>query len=352
MKKHLLVALTLLLANSTYAAENVRCEYPPNYFDAFQTQHQSLQDLAKIVGPTLCKNALQISDDEKLAFEKALTDYAVFANADIKRTFPEEIFTGVASIAQLWEAQLKNYKANFDYLNPILFDLNDLGRDVVGKRFNFKVNLPPHPQNFLEIRINSDQKKSCRTSIKNMDCKDAGTSLNNAIKPAFTLLNTEILKNNGKLLGQLQNDWNSFIKDARYQTPLDVWFTTTIQYNKFNGKDLTGPPSTQWFLFRPSIVYEHVSELAKGNRDHVSVAIEWVGFNWWKEGLGVSFTSVYNDRAETSSLGTGFTLHIKNKYSIGYVYREDNNSSIFLNLDLLEVFGEKMEVYKKYKKHF
>jgi hypothetical protein len=355
MKKYLLMALALLVVSTSHADENdikLRCEYDKNYFDNYPTQHKSLQNLAKALGPTLCKNVLQITDEEISSFENALTDYAVFANADIKNTFPEEIFTGVSNIAQLWEEQLRNYKATFDYLNPILFGMNDLGPGVGKDRFNFRVNLTPHSQNYLEMKIDREQKKSCKTSNKDIDCQNAIDSLNNAIKPAFSLLNSELLENNGKLLGQLQSDWKSFIKEARYQTPLDVWFTTVIQSDKFNGADLTGPPTTQWFLLRPSLVYEHVKELEKGNRDQVSVALEWVGMNWWKEGIGFSFTSIYNDRAETSAVGHGFTLHIKNKYSIGYVHRKDKNGGVFLNLDLLEVFGEKKKVYKKYKDYF
>jgi hypothetical protein len=37
---------------------------------------------------------------------------------------------------------------------------------------------------------------------------------------------------------------------------------------------------------------------------------------------------------------------------MGYVHREDNNSSIFLNLDLLEVFGEKRKCIKNTKNIF
>ena len=171
MKKHLLVALTLLVTSSSYAAKNVRCDYPKNYFEGVQTQHQSLQDLAKIVGPTLCKNALQITDDETIAFEKALTEYAVLANADIISSFPGDIFKGVESIAQLWEEQLISYKVNFDYLNPIFFEFEGLEREEGKKYYALRIDLPPYAKNSLEWKINSEQKKSCKSSVQNIDCK-------------------------------------------------------------------------------------------------------------------------------------------------------------------------------------
>jgi hypothetical protein len=355
MKIHLFVALSVLVTMSSHANESdvkVSCEYDEGYFDNFKTQHQPLQDLAKVVGPQLCKNVLRIDDDEVASFNKALKEYARLANVNIQQAFPEQVFTGVGDIAQLWEEQLNNYEVSFDYLTPMNFKFSDMGRDVGAKKYALRLSLPPYKQNTIQWNIDREQRKLCKNSFTDMDCNGAVESLKAAIKPAFSLLNKEILKNNGKLLGQLQSGWKAFIKDARYQTPLDVWFTTTLQSNKFHGTDLTGPPQWQAFLLRPSIVYEHINDLEKGNKDDVSLALEWVGINWWQTGIGVSVTSVYNDRPETSAVGTGFTLHIKNKYSFGYIHRKDDKGSFFFNLDLLEVFGEKKEVYKKYKEYF
>ncbi len=354
MKIYLFVALSVLVTISSYADESdvkVICEYDDGYFDKFKTQHQPLQDLAKVVGPQLCKNVLGINSEEVASFDNALKKYALLANANIQQTFPEQIFTGVADITQLWEEQLNNYKVSVDYLTPINFKFSDLGRDVGAKKYSLRLSLPPHKQNTLQWNIDRKQKELCKNSFLDMDCNDAVESLKAAIKPAFSLFNTVILKNNGKLLGQLQGDWKAFIKDARYQTPLDVWFTTALQSNKFHRTDLTGPPQWQAFLLRPSFVYEHINDLEKGNKDDVSMALEWVGINWWKTGIGFSVTSVYSDRPETSAVGTGFTLHIKNKYSFGYIHRKDNKGSIFFNLDLLEVLGENKDVYKKYKEY-
>jgi hypothetical protein len=62
--------------------------------------------------------------------------------------------------------------------------------------------------------------------------------------------------------------------------------------------------------------------------------------------------SVYKDRKEQPSLGTGVTFHIKNKYSFGYAFRDDGDDSIFFNIDILEWFGDKDTKYKKYKVYF
>ena len=184
-----------------------------------------------------------------------------------------------------------------------------------------------------------------------MSCRAASENLESAINPAFILLNTAMAKKNGKLLGELQTDWKLFIKEARYQSPLDVWATTAIQSNQFNGADLVGPPELQIFFLRPSIVFEHINELEKGDRDDVSLAVEWAGLNWWKKGFGFSVTSIYNDRKEADTVGHGLTLHIKNKYSFGYVHRNNDKGSFFFNIDLLEFFGENKDVYKQYKKY-
>ncbi|MFT6834433.1 MAG: hypothetical protein ACJA0H_000461 [Francisellaceae bacterium] len=331
--------------------QKISCDYPDNFLYGFSTKHKELQNLALEVGPKLCSNLLLITDEEVESFESTLFQYAEMAKRAVQDVYPEDIFPGVRKITETWEIQLKKYKHNFDYINPISIDPETKGMDQGKDRFKMRFKLQRDFEANLLFTIHDEHNNRCRQTSFGLDCYNAAENLKSAMKPAFSLVNNAILNNNDKRLSGLKSDWEEFIKVARYQSPLDVWFTTTLQKNKFSGIDLVGPPNWQAFLLRPSIVYENIHELEKGNRDDVSIAIEWIGFNWWKEGIGFSLTSIYHDRPETDALGYGITLHIKNKYSFGYVHRSDNNGSIFFNIDLLEFFGENKAVYKKYKEY-
>jgi len=162
----------------------------------------------------------------------------------------------------------------------------------------------------------------------------------------------QILKDNGMKLESLQNQWTSFIDDARYQTPLDVWVTTKWYEEYFKRDQLSGPPPTQLFLLHPTLVYEHLPDAEKGSKDDLSLAVEWGGINWWRKGIGFSVASVYKDRKSEPAVGHGLMIHVKNKYSFGYIERNDGDNSFFINVDLMELFGNKQEKYDKYKKYF
>lgn len=339
-----------VLVNTAWADQDkISCKYPKDFFDAFQTKHQSLQQAAKAVGPQLCMHLLLVDEYDKQAFESALKSYAELGKESVTHTFPNEQFPGSEKLASLWEKQLNNYEINFDYLNPIRFVYESKGP---GQPSILRAKLPPDEIQQLRWTVTDQMNTECQSRSSSNDCLDASKSLLNAIRPAFSLVNRAILVRNGELISTMQKDWRKFIKDARYQTPLDVWFTTALQYDRFNGDYLVGPPRWQAFLLRPSIVYEHINELEKGGREDVSLAIEWAGINWWKAGFGVSLTSIYHDRKETDSIGHGLTFHIKNSYSIGYVHRDDDNGSFFFNIDLLEFFGEQKAVYRNYREYF
>ena len=140
--------------------------------------------------------------------------------------------------------------------------------------------------------------------------------------------------------------------ESRYQWPWEVWATTQYYSNEFNGPSLVAPPKLQIILLHPTLVVERIDNLERGSRDSVAIALEWAGLNWWEKGFGFSLTSLYWDRDEADSIGHGFTLHIKSKYSIGFVHRGNGNNGVFFNVDLTEWFTDKKEKYKKYQQYF
>jgi hypothetical protein len=326
------------------ASNTPKCEYPKSFYENNKTEYVELQKVSMNLGIQLCKDYLFVLDEEAESFDKNLANYVKLAKDRLQTDFPDTYFKGVKEISNQWEWQVLNFKDNFDYLSVI--DIN--GKMFFDEEDQLEIKLPTKE---LFIPLLHEQEKACM-KITNKTCFESIDNLNSAIKPAFALLNERLLQNNRAKLTNLQEEWKLFIKEARYQTPLDVWATTTLQSNYFTGKDLVGPPKWQAFLLRPSIVFEHIAEAEKGSKDDLSLALEWAGMNLWEKGIGVSFTSIYNDREGIDSVGHGLTFHIKNKYSFGYVHRDNDNGSYFFNIDLLEFFGENKDVYKKYKQYF
>ena len=349
--KFMIILLFFTFISNSFAedrAQKRKCEYSETINESYKTEYKELQKLSKSFGIELCKSYLFVLEEEVESFDNTLANYAKAAKEKIQVDFPDTTFKGINKISEMWEEQLLNYRENFDYLTVIKID----GLSDFDEGDHLIVELPTNSTEKLAIALSSEEEKICKKVSNNKSCFEIIENLNSAIKPAFTLLNGDILQNNRLKLINLQGEWKQFIKDARYQTPLDVWATTTFQSNYFNGSDLVGPPEWQVFLLRPSIVFEHVNGLEKGNRDDASLALEWVGFNLWKKGVGVSLTSIYNDRKEADSVGHGLTFHINNKYSFGYVHRSNDNGSFFFNIDLLELFGDNKGVYKNYKEYF
>ncbi|WP_430455051.1 hypothetical protein [Rheinheimera sp.] len=146
--------------------------------------------------------------------------------------------------------------------------------------------------------------------------------------------------------------WDKFSDSSRFQTFIDVAFTSWVYREHFSrADDLITPPPLQLFALRPSLVMEHLSDANKGDKDEPALALEWVGFNAWdlKVPFGISVTSVYADRATGKSVGHGLTFHVNNSFSFGFANRGGGDNSFYLNIELMDWFGEKMDMFKAYK---
>ena len=346
----LIALLVSCLSSHVFANSELReCEYEADIQATYPTHLLQLQFVAMKLGPALCNDGLQITENEKNAVTSTLNEFASLVKKELVSIYPEESFPGMTNFALAWQQQILSYQINPNFLSNFTYKPPSNGPGGPTGPTTFV--LPPNAMNDLSLEITPAREGICKAT-SGFNCEKAATSLYNAAELAFILLDTKDLKANGQNLDRLQKDWRSFIDNARYQTPIDVWFTTLLQSSHFNGPFLVGPPTWQAFLLRPSLVIEHIKDLEKGDRDDASVALEWAGINWWKQGVGVSLTSIYKDRNNVSSIGTGLTFHIKNKYSIGFVHRSDGNNSIFVNIDLLEFLTSEDSSYMEYKKYF
>ncbi|MBT1452056.1 hypothetical protein KJ365_14275 [Glaciecola sp. XM2] len=344
----IMCAMVLISFASQSQITGLSCALPEQAEVSFDASLTELNKKAREAGQVICENYLQVLPEEQQAVGMRLDAFTLEVENTVNELFSEQLFPGLSSRIGLWS---RNLHANTDDYRYLQF-LED-GNTAKGDDFTpyWEVWDKNNDQlSRLSFELNDDRMQSCAEAIAGVQsCEDVFAQIRRAAAPFQTQVSQYMLEQNGEKLAQMQNDWNMFIEQARYQTPLDVWLTTLIYRNDYQGIDLAGPPSTQYFLLRPSLVFEHIGNAPDGSKDDLSLAVEWVGVNWWRKGIGLSITSTYRDAAQVSSVGTGITVHINNRYSIGVTHRGSNDNAIFLNIDLLELFGEKKAVYQAYK---
>lgn len=338
--------------------ETIDCQYEDNYLDNLKTPFDKLQKEAAKIGQEICMSSLLVLPNESIAVTQSLSNFASSAKNKFDDLFPDSTFPKISELSENWYQQVTNthndYR-NFSLIKASRFTDDSRGFDAI-IRWDFEL-YSDVKNTKKKYDFSADRKNHClglfgESPPASNDCESALFLWSNAVIPFQYLYTDRVLKNNGEKIANLQSQWKTFINESRYQTPLDVWATTAWYSDQYKRLHLSGPPPTQLFLLHPTIVYEHLPDADKGSKEDVSLAVEWAGINWWQSGFGFSITSVYKDRNDQPSVGTGLTFHIKNKYSLGYAYRDDGDDSIFFNVDLLEWFGEKEEKYKKYRAYF
>jgi hypothetical protein len=151
-------------------------------------------------------------------------------------------------------------------------------------------------------------------------------------------------------LGALAAHWDAYLDRARSQTLPSLLFTTLMERRHFAADHLVGPPPRQWFLLQPGVVYG-LADTGAGNVDaSIGVAVDWVGVNGWDLDpvpLGLSLTSVVLDYDGIDDIGHGFTVHVDNRYSIGWA-RHGSEDTIFLSFDLLTLVQDRGKQFEAF----
>lgn len=195
----------------------------------------------------------------------------------------------------------------------------------------------------------------CDSEIEQCDKKFAALAyLLNAMTKPLKIKKLKVVRQN---LIEVDAAWDRFVTDARSQTFSDIWATTWF-YEKPSVFDerLNPPPSTQLFLFHPSIIIENVEAAIDGEQMKEGIAVEVFGVNWWDKhsspcGIpcGASFTTTYTDLAGVKDEGVGLMLHFYNKYSIGYSKHGDH-VGYYVTIDLLKFLEDKKSQINAWKK--
>ncbi|MCS6208149.1 hypothetical protein [Shewanella baltica] len=187
-----------------------------------------------------------------------------------------------------------------------------------------------------------DEAKNC------VEVFDAFNKINRKLS-IFQRLST-IQKHNAYVAIQ-ESKWDKFSDNSRFQSFIDIAFTSWVYRKHFSrADDLITPPPLQLFALRPSFIYEHLPDAPKGDKDKPALALEWIGFNAWdsKVPFGMSLTSVYADRETGKSVGHGLTFHLNNAFSFGFANRGGGDNSLYVNIELMDWFGETQNMLKSY----
>jgi hypothetical protein len=275
-------------------------------------------------------------------------EFTSFVKGQLKAPLGD--FDGYDTLISTWATQVNageiaSFAVNYEMETGTTFNLNS-------------DNLPPplQGQDFvITLRPNADCKAINYSGTTNLfsSCKKVADELEKALELVHNFRVSDQLKKVGTHVAGIEKGWQSFMDDARFQTTLDVWFTTLWYSDKWKSADLQGPPPVQYFVLHPTLIYSYMPDASRGEELKPVPAVEWFGMNWWqtKVPLGFSITSVYNDRPDGNAFLHGLTVHVDNAYSFGMVGTGDERT-FFVNLDLMDWFTDKKGKYDKYAAQF
>ena len=344
------IALFVLLLPAMLYAEDVQvdCRVP---LAADSKHFQDLQKAALQVNTSLCKT-LMSPEERRIADirDEVLVDFTLQVKTTAVNSFSKYEFTRLDSPFD-------------DFTNTVKADAfasKDLPK--------FNVEKPPSADLFGPKKaIFYFKTKSAGGEYpltRDDDCKpdfggDTCFTVLNDFKHAVNLYRYKyaaITADETRVkLKKLSVEWDQYLNQSRSQTFADIFLTTVIERNHFKTGYLVGPPLRQWSLLHPSIVYEHLGAAPDGEADKFGIAIEWFGVNWWsKEGsflpipFGISVASNYAERPVVDDIGHGLMVHLDNKYSIGWSYRNGDNG-VYFTLDLIKLIEDKKLQLERYK---
>lgn len=160
-------------------------------------------------------------------------------------------------------------------------------------------------------------------------------------------------RNAEKTFEQISTEWNRFFDESRSMTFIDLLLTSYFERKHMRVGFIEGPPERQWFALHPNVTLQYVDGAPKGDQFKPGLSIEWFGVNYWDESplgfpIGVSATTVYADAPDIKTIGHGVTLHVGNRYTVGWA-RHGSDNSFHVSADILTLFQEKEQQFRKYK---
>jgi hypothetical protein len=151
--------------------------------------------------------------------------------------------------------------------------------------------------------------------------------------------------------------WKAYRTEARPQYPWE-WLLNSAFYRDHrptdengNPKGLADLPNGQVIFLHPGVGLERFDMRGTAqSSNNATLYMEWIGYNRLKwsydegklrDGLGVSFVSVYSPRQDAKRWSRGVMLWVSSKYGIAMT-RNSEGTSIMVSADLSELFRDKL----------
>lgn len=349
------ICIIVLLAGGHVMASQegvvaVECAIKPDGVKG--SRFKDLQKEAKATSRSLCQAFLQSKDSYSDTVRETLVNYAHEAKTILSKDFNPVDFPGISKQLDLFAGSTLDYNLKINDIQNLDLDTMSVG-GIPRKLFFSNIGA----LNGSELPTDKTSECAAINPIDNegkhipyISCKAAFGDAALAFNSYKLVYNKFRYGENEKKLNYLSKQWDDYLSNARSQTFLDIWLTTLIHRDYYQQNKLVAPARTQYFLFRPQVVYEFSSKAKKGDRYQVGLAAEWFGINWWNLEIpfGVSVITVYSDYEDENSVGTGLQFTINNNISIGWIDR-GGLDNIFVTVDLLKIWEDKNEKIQLYK---
>ena len=235
--------------------------------------------------------------------------------------------------------------------------------DVIKRRNDsggsFFISVSVIDENFFEPSPDEESRcaeKYSTAADPDVSCLKVFNDLAKAINIYDDAFDRLIAGQNEQKFLEVVSEWDRYFEEARSQTTLDLIFTSLMARDHIRQGFIVGPPKVQWFALRPNAILQFHDGAPKGEQFKPGLSIEWLGFNFWDDGplgfpVGLSVTTVYSDMPVARTAGTGVTLHVANRFSLGWSKHGDD-SAFQVSMDLLQLFQSKQDQFDKYKARF
>lgn len=149
--------------------------------------------------------------------------------------------------------------------------------------------------------------------------------------------------------------WDEFFYQSRPLLPWEIWATEGVDRwlakrsdeNKNFEKGYNTPPKTQVILFHPGIGYEWVDTAVDTNKGDVSLYLEVLGINRWREQdrilgyvSGISLVAALSDRVGVNNVGGGLMVTLANDYQVGVNYYGNGDVGVVVSMNLMNLFRD------------
>ena len=309
------------------------------YKDVYEQAKSVARDVCLSISRTLILDPSERQQGVDADLQHSLAEFAAFSAQALISDFGSSTTIKLNDNA----TEMKQQLASIDIATGKLPEFRTGPAEDEGFEGYFTTGDKPrfqYPENSPECTQVRGANKNCKALF------DDFAAAFNAYRKAY---DNVVTSTNKVLLNAINRGWDDFLDVSKSQTGLEVWLTTLWHSRHFKKDHIVGPPSSQIIALHPQLVYEYVDGAVDGDNAEFGVAVEWLGINFWNKKMpfGFSVASVYTDRVSIADIRTGVMLHLDNKYSIGWGYRDGENS-VYFSLDLLTLFQSKRQQYDRY----